>query len=118
MSKKVFKLIIFFLIVFVIIFGFYKYILHKDRIRYETIDYDYQSKCVKEVYKLHPGAFMFDENNECKITVEEVQTISDDYGFEIEHDKDGNMCVGYYIVKRSGDTIEVDSSHICDMINY
>ena len=118
MSKKAFVLIVFFVIVFLIIFVFYKYILYKDKVNYEYIDYDYQSKCVKEVYKLHPGAFIFDENNECKITVEEVQTISDDYGFEIEHDKDGNMCVGYYIVKKNGDNIEVDSSHICDMINY
>lgn len=118
MNKKIVKLLIFFLIVFAIIFGFYKYILHKDKIRYETINYDYQSKCVKEIYELYPSAFNFDSNNICKITVEEIHTISDDYGFEIEHDKDGNMCVGYFIVKKNGDSIEIDSSHICDMINY
>lgn len=118
MNRKVIKILIFFLIVFVIIFGFYKYILYKDKLRYETVDYDFQSKSVEEVYKLHPSAFNFDPSGVCKITVEKIHTISDDCGFEIEHDKDGNMCVGYFIVKKNGDNIEVDSSHICDMINY
>lgn len=118
MSKKVFIFIIFLLVVFVIIFLLYKYILYKDKINYENIDYNYQSRCVKEVYNLHPSAFEFNEVNECKITVEQVHLIDDDYGFEIEHDKDGNMCVGYYIVKKNENDIEVDSSHICDMINY
>lgn len=115
MSKK--RFILFLLIVFVIMFLFYKYILYKYKINYENIDYNYQSKCVKEVYDLHPEAFTFN-SNECKITVEQIQLISDDSGFEIEHDKYGNMCVGYYIVKKVENDIEVDSSHICDMINY
>lgn len=118
MSKKRFRFIVFLVIVFLFIFGFYKYILYKYKVNYENIDYDYQSSCVKEIYDLNPEVFEFDENNECYITVEQVQTISDDYGFEIEHDKDGNMCVGYFIVKRKENKIEVDSSHICDMINY
>lgn len=115
MNKKV---IIMIFLLLVVMYGFYRYILYKNKIDYEMIDYDYQSECIKNVYNLHPEAFNFNDNNECKITVEEILTISDDYGFEIEHDKDGNMCIGYYIVKKSNGIIEVDSSHICDMINY
>ncbi len=118
MSKKTFILICFFLATFIIIIGFYKYILYKEKQEYETINYDYQSKCVEEVYELHQSAFNFDSNNICKITVEQIHTISNDFGFEIEHDKYGNMCVGYFIVKKNENNIEVDSSHICDMINY
>lgn len=118
MNKKIITLIIFFLLIFICIYGFYRFILYRDKKNYETIDYIYQSKRVKELYYLYPERFIFDENNECMITVEEIYMISDDYGFEIEHDKYGNMCVGYYIVKKNGENIDVDSSHICDMINY
>ncbi len=118
MNKKVFILIIFFLVMIAIIFGFYKYILYKDRIEYETINYEFQSDWVKEVYDVHPNIFKFDSNGICKMTVEQMHTLQNDVGNYIEHDKYGNMCVGYYVVNKSGDTIEVDSSHICDMINY
>lgn len=118
MNKKIVVIVISFLIMFLGIYVFYKYVMYKEKEENETIDYNYQSKCVKEVYKLHPESFVFDSNGICKMTVEQIHTVSNDYGFEIEHDKYGNMCVGYFIIKKSNDNIKVDSSHICDMINY
>ena len=52
------------------------------------------------------------------MTVEQMHTLQNDVGNYIEHDKYGNMCVGYYLIKKNNNSIEVDSSHICDMINY
>ena len=49
---------------------------------------------------------------------ENGNTMQSDIGNYIEHDKYGNMCVGYFIIKKNGNDIDVDSSHICDMINY
>ena len=118
MSKKTFIFIIFLIVVFVIIIAFYKYILYKEKIEYETIDYESQSNWVKEVYNLHPNIFEFDSNDVCKITMEQMHTFQNDIGMYFEHDKYGNMCVGYFIVKKNGESIDVDSSHICDMINY
>ncbi len=118
MNKNAVILMSFFLLIIVVIIGFYKFILYKEKLDYETINYDYQSKCVKEVYKIHPSAFSFDSENICKITVEQIHTISDDYSFEIEHDKNGNMCLGYFVIRKVDNDIEIDSSHICDMINY
>ena len=50
--------------------------------------------------------------------MEQIHTMQNDVGMYFEHDKYGNMCVGYFIVKKNGENIDVDSSHICDMINY
>lgn len=87
MNKKIVVIVISFLIIFLGIYVFYKYTVYKEKEEYETIDYNYQSKCVKEVYKLHPESFVFDSNGICKMTVEQIHIVSNDYGFEIEHDK-------------------------------
>lgn len=84
MNKKIVVIVISFLIIFLGIYVFYKYVIYKEKEEYETIDYNYQSKCVKEVYKLHPGDFDFDSNGICKMTVEQIHTVSNDYGFEID----------------------------------
>lgn len=118
MSKKIIVLIILVITVFIIIFAFHRYILYKEKIEYETVDYESQSNWVKEVYSIHPDMFEFDSNGLCKITMEQVHTMQSDIGNYIEHDKYGNMCVGYFIIKKNGNDIDVDSSHICDMINY
>ncbi len=103
---------------FVIIFAFYKYILYKEKIEYETIHYEAQSNWVKEVYDIHPNIFEFDSEGICNITMEQLHTMQNDIDMYFEHDEYGNMCVGYFIVKKNGKSIDVDSSHICDMINY
>ncbi len=118
MSKKSFVFIIFIIVIFVVVYGFYRYILYKEKIEYETVNYDSQTSWVKEVYNAHPSIFVFDSNGICKITVEQIHTMQNDIGNYIEHDKYGNMCIGYFIVKKNENNIEVDSSHICDMINY
>lgn len=118
MNKKSIMLIIFFIIIFVIIIGIYNYILYLEKLDYETINYEHQSNWVKEVYEDNPNIFEFDISDECKITVEQMHTIQHKIGNYIEHDKYGNMCVGYFIIKKKDKGIEVDSSHICDMINY
>ena len=49
MNKKIVVIVISFLIIFLGIYVFYKYTVYKEKEEYETIDYNYQSKCVKEV---------------------------------------------------------------------
>ena len=53
-----------------------------------------------------------------KSGVEELVTKQDEIEFDIAHDKDGNMCIGYFIVSKVGEGIDIDASHMCDMINY
>ncbi len=117
MNKIVIKIFVIVLFVTSVLI-FHNYILYVEKKNYETIDYKYQIEKVKEVYELYPEDFDFDSYGECKITVEQIHTAHDDYGFEIENDKYGNMCIGYFIIKKIENGIEIDASHICDMINY
>ena len=32
--------------------------------------------------------------------------------------KDQDQCVGYFIIKKVNSELQIDSSHICDMIDY
>ena len=116
MNKKLFILIL--LIPIIFIFVFYKSMLVKNKQNYEVIDYEKEKQNIKEVYKVNPEIFDFDVNGECKITVEDIHTKQNNYDFEIQHDKYGNMCIGYYILKKDGNEVNVDVSHMCDMINY
>ncbi len=118
MNKKVVYLLLSFIAFIIIVICFYLYILHREKEMYETVNYEFQSNWVKKVYDAYPNLFEFDSNGVCKITVEKMHTMQSEIGNYIEHDKYGNMCVGYFIISKSGENIEVDSSHICDMINY
>ena len=78
--------------------------------------YDY---VVKRIYARHPDLFTFTDDGQSIITVSELFKGQNEYYFDIMHDKDGNDCVGYYIINRDLDkNIKVDSSHVCDMIDY
>ena len=77
------KIIIMIFLLLVAIYGFYKYILYKDKIEYETINYEFQSDWVKEVYDVHPNIFKFDSNGICKMTVEQMHTLQNDVGNSI-----------------------------------
>ena len=86
MSKKTYIFIIFLITVLAIIYGFYRFVLYKEKIDYETIDYDSQNNWLKEVYNAHPSIFEFDSNGVCKITMEQLHTLQDDIDMYFEQD--------------------------------
>lgn len=118
MNKKDTYVII---VCFLIIIGtyvVYNIIRNESKEKYETTCYDCQNEMVERIYKYKNDIFEFDNNGIAKVTIEKLLTSQNKYGFSLEHDKEGNDCIGYYIIYKKSNNIEIDSSHICDMINY
>ena len=72
-------------------------------INYVAYDIENEEKFINEMYEFAPELFKFDDS-----------------GKAIIYDKDLNECDGYYVVykKSDSDKLEVDMSHICDMLDY
>ena len=119
MKIKNIHVILFILLIIVLYFSFYFYQRHLVSEAYKSINTDLYNWEVIEIYDRYPGLFNFSEDNECIITVEELLKGQDEYDFDLMHDSEGNQCIGYYIINKDLDNnIDIDSSHICDMIDY
>lgn len=115
-------LIIFTLIL--VIFCIIKFVEYKLRPGYINSQYEDLVYTIKEVYEFKPSFFEFDENGVAIVTIDNLlipitngnktmQAIS--FTFINEHQDE---CVGYIIVEKSNNDLKVDTSHICDMIDY
>lgn len=117
MNKKFFYALITVVTILVIVL-IKIYFYNLDKKWYKKIDYNSYVLIVNDIHNKYPNLFKFDENNDAIMTVEELVTKQDEIEFDIAHDKDGNMCIGYFIVSKVGEGIDIDASHMCDMINY
>ena len=117
MNKKFFYALITVVTILVIVL-IKIYFYNLDKKWYKKIDYNSYVLIVNDIHNKNPNLFKFDENNDAIMTVEELVTKQDEIEFDIAHDKDGNMFIGYFIVSKVGEGIDIDASHMCDMINY
>ena len=96
-----------------------------DNYKHNT-NYSNYEEYIYKAYEENPSLFIFDENNEFKIKVEELLQKQDSNGnitgyipiTAIRFTKKQDQCLGYIIVKKIDDDLQIDTSHICDMIDY
>ncbi len=94
---------------------------YKNNTRY--INYE---EYIYASYEENPNLFIFDENNEAKIKVEDLLEKQDSNGnitgyipiTAIKFTKNQDQCLGYIIVKKIDNNLQIDTSHICEMIDY
>lgn len=88
----------------------------------ESFNYSY-TEMVKRAYKIDPSILEFDNNNKAILKVDTlikgVKNKNSSFNYDgILFTKDFDQCVGYFIVTKIDKAIDVDLSHICDMIDY
>ena len=88
----------------------------------EKFNYTF-TEMVKTAYQIDPSILEFDENNKALLKVDTLIKGVKNKSSSITHDgelftKDFDQCVGYFIVTKTGKSIDVDLSHICDTIDY
>ncbi len=86
-------------------------------------DYSIYDETIKQIYEIDPSLFKFDENNIATIKMDDflepITNGKDTLSFGlVPLTKDQDQCVGYFIIKKVNGELEIDSSHICDMIDY
>ena len=86
-------------------------------------DYSIYDETIKQIYEIAPSLFKFDENNIATIKMDDflepITNGKDTLSFGlVPLTKDQDQCVGYFIIKKVNGELEIDSSHICDMIDY
>ncbi len=96
-------------------------------INYVAYDIENEEKFINEMYEFAPELFKFDDSGKAIIY---IRNFTDEDGYtntkyettsrQLIFDKDLNECDGYYVVykKSDSDKLEVDMSHICDMLDY
>ncbi len=85
-------------------------------------DFTIYDSYIKDAYNINPNLFKFDENNIAIVKMDELLTVTNGidtiYFGVIPIDRNQNQCVGYFVIRKVMDEIEIDSSHLCDMIDY
>lgn len=91
---------------------------------YETkkSEYDY-SDIIEKIYEIDPSLFKFNSNDIAIVKMDDfLEPITNGkdtiYFADVPLTKNQDQCVGYFIIKKVNDELVVDSSHICDMIDY
>lgn len=86
-------------------------------------NYSIYDETIRQIYEIDPSLFKFDENNIATIKMdyflEPITNGKDTLSFGlVPLTKNQDQCVGYFIIKKVNGELEIDSSHICDMIDY
>lgn len=86
-------------------------------------DYSIYDETIKQIYEIDPSLFKFDEHNIATIKMDDflepITNGKDTLSFGlVPLTKDQDQCVGYFIIKKVNGELEIDSSPICDMIDY
>jgi len=120
MKKKVFIVSLFLaVIIFIVIF----FILNKQ---YQDSKMNIYKDIIYNLYEVNPDFFIFDENDTAIVKVLDlVNPIYDKNGnisvFDrrsvIRLTKDKDECLGYIVVTKNGDDLDISLSHLCDMID-
>lgn len=112
--------LIIFICISVLMFNLINDLYENEKSKY---DYSIYDETIKKIYEIDPSLFKFDENNIATIKMDDflepITNGKDTLSFGIVPlTKDQDQCVGYFIIKKVNGELEIDSSHICDMIDY
>lgn len=88
----------------------------------EKPNYNYLIDDVTTLYNEGKISLAFDENNTAILKMDVLYSPTNEdenypYIYPI-YNEDFDQCAGYIIVKKSDDMLDVDISHMCDMIDY
>ena len=86
-------------------------------------DFSNYNLTIEEAYRIDPSLFNFDEDGIAIIKIDDLlkpitngkDTI---YFGVVPLTKEQDQCVGYIIVKKKKDDLDIDTSHMCDIIDY
>jgi dolichyl-phosphate-mannose--protein O-mannosyl transferase len=84
-------------------------------------DYSFLRDFVYDVYQNEPSLFKFN-NNKAILKMDELYTEREENPngtLSPIYNKDFDQCAGYIIINKNDDnTINIDVSHVCEMIDY
>lgn len=87
--------------------------------------YDYKDTIKEtaiEAYNLDPSILSFDENNISILKMDVLYTPIGDMDYPLIdplYNKNYEQCAGYLIITKSNDNkLNIDTSHMCEMIDY
>ncbi len=119
---------IFYYVIGIIIFIIFCFILSKLTKDYNLnkqseSDFSSYEETVKELYKKRPDKFKFNNKGTFVIKVEDLlekegNTLPSIPQTAIKFTSEQDECVGYIIVRKKNNDINVDTSHVCDMIDF
>lgn len=98
-----------------------------DYMMNKSLENDYSSYeyLVNQAYEEYPSLFEFDDSNTAIIKMDDLilgiktDNESHQWASGLLFTEEQDQCVGYIIVKRlSYEKLDIDTSHICDMIDY
>lgn len=123
------KYILYYLIALVPLILIYMLIrnLVADYMLNKSLEDDYSSyeDLVSQVYEEYPSLFKFDDSDIAIIKMDNlilgIQTSNESHQWAsgLFFTEEQDQCVGYIIVtKLNSNKLDVDTSHICDMIDY
>ncbi len=88
-------------------------------------DYSSYEYLINQAYEEYPSLFKFDDSDTAIIKMDDlilgVQTSNESHQWAsgLLFTKEQDQCVGYIIVKKlNNEVLDIDTSHICDMIDY
>lgn len=122
MTRK-FIMVIAFLTISIIILMIFNVFIKPFYNKKNDIDYESEEKFILNIYNKYPDIFNFNDEGIAKVY---LRIFTDGYktktgeviSTSTKFDNNLNECDGYYLIFRNYDKIEVDFSHICDMLNY
>jgi hypothetical protein len=98
-------------------------VINKSKVKSENQTYDFLIASVTTIYYADPTQFTFDENNTAILKMDVLTKGIDVNGNHYYYSAylytdDFDQCAGYFIVTKDDKNIDVDTSHVCDMIDY
>lgn len=109
------------IIIFIVI-NILMFKLVNDLYEAKKSEYDY-SDIIEKIYEIDPSLFKFNANDIAIVKMDDfLEPITNGkdtiYFADIPLTKNQDQCVGYFIIKKVNSELQIDSSHICDMIDY
>lgn len=86
-------------------------------------DYSNYDDTIRKIYTIDPSLFQFNEDGVAIVKMDDllkpITNGKDTMYFGIVPLTDEqDQCVGYFIVTKKEDELQIDSSHLCDMVDY
>lgn len=88
----------------------------------EPPSYEALKLSITNLYEEKPSLFMFDEDNTAilKMDVLYSRILEDNDNSYIDpiYNEDFDQCAGYIIIKKNDNNLDIDLTHMCDMLDY